>query len=54
MSIKEKQDYLFKEILEGKYDPEEFQDYLEKKKGLVLENYTLEELDQIVFAFKSK
>ncbi len=34
--IKEKQDYLYKEIIEKNYDPEEFQDFIEKKKGLAL------------------
>lgn len=42
MSLKEKQDYLYHHIIEDKYDPEEFQDYMENYKGLNLENYTLQ------------
>jgi hypothetical protein len=42
MELKEKQDYLFKEILEANYDPEVFQEYIEKYKGVNLESYTME------------
>ena len=34
--IKAKQDYLYKEIIEQNYDPEEFQEYILTIKGLSL------------------
>lgn len=52
MDLKAKQDYLFTEILEANYDPEVFQEYIEKRKGVNLDNYTMEELIDIVQSFK--
>lgn len=50
--LKAKQDYLYREIIEQNYDPELFQEFMEQKKGLALELYTLQELTDIVQAFK--
>lgn len=50
--IKAKQDYLYQEIIDQNYDPEQFQLYIEQKRGLNLELYSMEELINIVQAFK--
>ena len=52
--IKAKQDYLYKEIIEENYDPEQFQEYIQTIKGLSLELYSLSELISIVEAFKKR
>ena len=49
---KAKQDYLYREIIEQNYDPEQFQEYIQKIKGLSLELYKLPEIISIVDAFK--
>jgi hypothetical protein len=45
-SHKEKQQFLFKEVIEKNYDPEQFQDYLTaaKEDGDDLQNWPLPEL----------
>ena len=52
MDLKAKQDYLFVEIIEANYDPEVFQEYIEKEKGINLEAYSMQELIAIVNRFK--
>ena len=52
MDLKAKQDYLFVEIMEANYDPEVFQEYIEKEKGINLEAYSMQELIAIVNRFK--
>jgi|LakMenEpi03Aug12_release.lakeMendotaPanAssembly.Ray.scaffolds.fasta_scaffold3107902_1 hypothetical protein len=42
MDLKAKQDYLFVEILEASYDPEIFQEFMERQKGVNLDNYSME------------
>ena len=52
----QKQLYLRKEILEQKYDPQKFIDFLISKKGETaadITNWTLEELKSVVIEFKS-
>ena len=54
--IETKQDYLRSQILDKGYNPEKFSEYLSQVagyKGLELENWTLEELSQVVYTFQS-
>ena len=51
---KEKQDYLYREIIEQNYDPEEFQRVMEEHKGFAVQDYTLQELMKIVKEFKNR
>ena len=54
--IETKQDYLRSQILDKGYNPEKFSEYLAQVagyKGLELENWTLEELSQVVYTFQS-
>ena len=51
-----KQDYLRSQILDKGYNAEKFSEYLTEiagDKGLDLENWTLEELSQVVYTFQS-
>ena len=54
--IQEKQNFLVKEIIEQNYSPEKFSDYMAnlKEDGTDLNNWTLEELQQVVISFKNK
>lgn len=47
-----KQEYLYKEIIENNYSPEEFTDYCENFKGSEIDSYTLEELEDLVRNFQ--
>lgn len=51
---KEKQQYLFQEIIEKNYDPEQFQDFLTsaKESGDDLQNWSLPELKEAVRKFQ--
>lgn len=54
--IETKQDYLRSQILDKGYNAEKFSEYLAEvagNKGLELENWTLEELSQVVYTFQS-
>ena len=54
--IETKQDYLRSQILDKGYNAEKFSEYLTEiagDKGLDLENWTLEELSQVVYTFQS-
>ena len=54
--IETKQDYLRSQILDKGYNEEKFSEYLTEiagDKGLDLENWTLEELSQVVYTFQS-
>lgn len=55
-SLLEKQQYLSKEILEGGFDPEDFQDFMveHSDRDLDLNSWTLAELTNIVEKFKNK
>ena len=54
--IQEKQNFLVKEIIQQNYSPEKFSDYMAnlKEDGTDLNNWTLEELQQVVISFKNK
>jgi hypothetical protein len=41
MELKAKQDYLFTEILEANYDPEVFQEFMERQRGVNLDSYSM-------------
>ena len=54
--IETKQDYLRSQIFDKGYNAEKFSEYLTEiagDKGLDLENWTLEELSQVVYTFQS-
>ena len=54
--IETKQDYLRSQILDKGYNAEKYSEYLTEiagDKGLDLENWTLEELSQVVYTFQS-
>ncbi len=42
--LKEKQDYLYTQIIEADYDPESFQEFIDNRRGINLDLYTLQEL----------
>ena len=52
--IEQKQNYLINEIMNQNYDPEKFSYYISnlKENGTDLNNWTLEELKEIVISFK--
>ena len=52
--IEEKQKYLINEIMNQNYDPQRFSDYISnsKENGTELNNWTFEELKEIVISFK--
>ena len=52
--IEEKQKYLINEIMNQNYDPQRFSDYISnsKENGTDLNNWTFEELKEIVISFK--
>ena len=54
--IQEKQNYLINEIVNENYSPEKFSDYISnfKENGTDLNNWTLDELKQIVISFKNQ
>ncbi len=54
--LEQKQNYLVNEIMNQNYDPEKFSDYISnlKENGTDLNNWTLEELKQIVISFKKQ
>lgn len=54
--IQEKQNYLINEIMNQNYNTEKFSDYIAslKENGTDLNNWTLEELKQIVLSFKNQ
>lgn len=54
--IEEKQNFLINEIMNQNYDPQRFSDYISnlKENGTDLNNWTLEELNQVVISFKKQ
>ena len=54
--IEQKQNYLINEIMNQNYDPEKFSYYISnlKENGTDLNNWTLEELKEIVISFKKQ
>ena len=54
--ILKKQNYLVKEIMDQNYSPEKFSDYISnlKENGTDLNNWTIEELEEVVTSFKNQ
>ena len=54
--IEEKQKFLVNEIMNQNYDPQRFSDYISelKENGTDLNNWTFEELEEIVISFKNQ
>ena len=54
--ILKKQNYLVKEIMDQNYSPEKFSDYISnlKENGTDLNNWTIEELEEVVASFKNQ